>query len=281
MELIRELKRGAFIALLLGAGGASAQGVRAPDVQWVPTPQEVVDQMLELAEVDENDLIYDLGSGDGRIVITAATRYGARGIGVDIDPERIADARANAETAGVSDRVKFVEGDLFEMDFSDATVVTLYLLNSLNRKLRPKLIEELEPGTPVVSHAFDMGEWAPDTSMSVDGKMVYLWIVPARLDGRWEVSMKDPNGDGEVFVLDIEQDFQKVNGIAETEVGSSEIQEGRVQGEEVSFTLTGRSTPARQFTGRIDGEIMSGTAEDQGRALEWRARRQATAVGGR
>ena len=281
MELIRELKRGAFIALLLGAGGASAQGVRAPDVQWVPTPQEVVDQMLELAEVDENDLIYDLGSGDGRIVITAATRYGARGIGVDIDPERIADARANAETAGVSDRVKFVEGDLFEMDFSDATVVTLYLLNSLNRKLRPKLIEELEPGTPVVSHAFDMGEWPPDTSMSVDGKMVYLWIVPARLDGRWEVSMKGPNGDEEVFVLDIEQDFQKVNGIAETEVGSSEIQEGRVQGEEVSFTLTGRSTLARQFTGRIDGEIMSGTAEDQGRALEWRARRQATAVGGR
>jgi len=281
MELIRELKRGAFIALLLGAGGATAQGVRAPDVQWVPTPQEVVDQMLELAEIDENDLIYDLGSGDGRIVITAAKRYGARGIGVDIDPERIADARANAETAGVSDRVKFVEGDLFEMDFSDATVVTLYLLNSLNRKLRPKLIEELEPGTPVVSHAFDMGEWPPDTSMSVDGKMVYLWIVPARLDGRWEVSMKGPNGDEEVFVLDIEQDFQKVNGIAETEVGSSEIQEGRVQGEEVSFTLAGRSTPARQFTGRIDGEIMSGTAEDQGRALEWRARRQATAVGGR
>lgn len=281
MELIRELKRGAFIALLLGAGGATAQGVRAPDVQWVPTPQEVVDQMLELAGVDENDLIYDLGSGDGRIVITAATRYGARGIGVDIDPERIADARANAETAGVSDRVKFVEGDLFEMDFSDATVVTLYLLNSLNRKLRPKLIEELEPGTPVVSHAFDMGEWTPDTSMSVDGKMVYLWIVPARLDGRWEVSMKDPNGDEEVFVLDIEQDFQEVNGIAETEVGSSEIQGGHVQGEEVSFTLTSRSTPARQFTGRIDGEVMSGTAEDQGRALEWRARRQATAVGGR
>lgn len=280
MEWIRYLRRAAILSLLMAANGATAAGVREPDVQWVPTPQEVVDEMLRLAKVEEDDLIYDLGSGDGRIVITAATRYGARGVGVDIDPERIAEARTNAETAGVSDRVKFVEGDLFEVDLSDATVVTLYLLNSLNRKLRPKLLEELRPGTPVVSHAFDMGEWTPDTSLSVEGKMVYLWIVPARMDGRWEVSLKDPGGEEEVFVLDIEQQFQQVNGIAETEAGASEVQDGRVEGESVHFTLVGRADPARRFTGRIDGENMSGTAElGGGQVAQWQARRQGTAVG--
>ena len=153
---------------------------REPDVVFVPTPNEVVAKMLELARVTANDTVYDLGCGDGRIVITAAQQYGARGVGVDIDPQRIAEARENAEHARVSDRVRFVLGDLFETDISGASVVTLYLLTDLNIKLRPKLLAELKPGTRVVSHAFSMGEWQPEHMAEVSGSRVYLWRVPER-----------------------------------------------------------------------------------------------------
>jgi len=151
---------------------------RTPDVIFVPTPDTVVQAMLDVANVTSSDVVYDLGCGDGRIVITAAKEYGARGIGIDIDPQRISEARANAEKAGVTDRVKFLEQDLFETDFHEATVVTLYLLPSLNVKLRPKLWKELKPGTRIVSHAFDMGDWKPEQEIDVDGRTVYLWTVP-------------------------------------------------------------------------------------------------------
>lgn len=154
---------------------------REPDVVYVPTPYEVVEKMLELANVSEDDVVYDLGSGDGRIPIMAAEEYGARGIGVEIDPERIQEARENAKEAGVTDQVKFVQQDLFQTDLSDATVVTLYLLPKLNVKLRPKLLQELEPGTPIVSHDFDMGEWEPKRVVEVGGSTVYLWIVPEEI----------------------------------------------------------------------------------------------------
>ncbi len=156
---------------------AQAQ-TRNPDVVYVPTPIPVVNEMLRLADVQSNDVVYDLGSGDGRIVITAARDRGARGIGIDIDPQRVQEANANAERAGVSDRVEFLQQDLFATDFSDATVVTLYLLPELNVKLRPKLLRELQPGTRIVSHAFDMGEWEPDQIVEVEGKTVYYWTVP-------------------------------------------------------------------------------------------------------
>lgn len=151
---------------------------RSPDVIYVPTPVAVVDKMLELANVQANDLIYDLGSGDGRIVIAAAQKYGARGIGIEIDPKRIQAANENAKKAGVSDRVQFLQQDLFQTDFSNATVVTLYLLPRLNLKLRPKLLQELKPGTRVVSHAFDMGEWKPEQVVEVEGRTIYYWVVP-------------------------------------------------------------------------------------------------------
>lgn len=148
------------------------------DVPYVPTPQPVVERMLELAKVGKDDVIYDLGSGDGRIVITAAKQYGARGVGIDLDPERIAEARANAKKAGVEDRVKFIAGDLFKADLSDATVVTLYLLNSVNRELRPQLWKQLDVGTRVVSHSFDMGEeWPPERVEKVDGSTIYYWTI--------------------------------------------------------------------------------------------------------
>ncbi|MDQ3235123.1 MAG: class I SAM-dependent methyltransferase [Pseudobdellovibrionaceae bacterium] len=151
---------------------------RPGDVPFVPTPQAVVDAMLKMGEVDKNDVLYDLGSGDGRIPITAAQTYGTQGVGIDINPERIKEANENARRAGVTDKVRFVQQDLFKTDMSDATVVTLYLLSSVNRKLRPKLLKELKPGTKIVSHAFDMGEWKPDRVEKVDGKTIYLWTVP-------------------------------------------------------------------------------------------------------
>jgi SAM-dependent methyltransferase len=151
---------------------------RTPDVVYVPTPVPVVNEMLRLANVKSNDVVYDLGSGDGRIVIAAAQERGASGVGIDINPERIREANQNAQNAGVSDRVQFRQQDLFQTDFSKATVVTLYLLPELNVKLRPKLLRELKPGTRIVSHAFDMGDWKPQQVVEVNGRTVYYWVVP-------------------------------------------------------------------------------------------------------
>jgi len=155
-------------------------GSREPDVIYVPTPPAVVEQMLKVAKVGATDLIYDLGCGDGRIIITAAKTYGARGVGIDIDPQRIQEANENAREAGVTDRVRFLNEDLFEADISKASVVTLYLLDSLNEKLRPKLLRELKPGTRIVSHDFKMGDWQPEQTIEMDGHSVYFWTVPAR-----------------------------------------------------------------------------------------------------
>jgi 23S rRNA G2445 N2-methylase RlmL len=150
------------------------------DVPYVPTPEAVVEEMLKLAGVSKDDVVYDLGCGDGRIVVTAAQKYGARGVGIDIDPQRIAESNANAQKAGVTSRVEFKVQDLFEADLREATVVTLYLLPSINLKLRPMLFEQLKPGTRVVSHAFDMGDWKPDKTTTVDGRPVYFWVIPEK-----------------------------------------------------------------------------------------------------
>lgn len=185
------MKRRQFLARVGALGAApmlaagpflarSGTAVPEPDVIFVPTPDDVVSKMLELAQVSAQDTVYDLGCGDGRIVITAARKYRARAVGIDIDPERIAEARENAQQAGVADRVRFVRGDLFEADISAASVVTLYLLTELNIRLRPKLLAELRPGTRVVSHAFSMGEWQPERMAEVSGSRVYLWRIPPR-----------------------------------------------------------------------------------------------------
>ena len=163
-----------------GAQTAAPAPLRTPDVIFVPTPQEVVDAMLKVAKVSQGDVIYDLGSGDGRIPITAAKTYGARGVGIDIDPQRIREANENAKTAGVTDKVKFLNQDLFTTDIGEATVVTLYLLPSLNVKVMPKLMSELKPGTRIVSHAFDMGDWKPEQTLNVNGRTVYYWTIPRR-----------------------------------------------------------------------------------------------------
>jgi len=159
---------------------APQKELRAPDVVFVPTPPDVVDAMLKVAKVGKGDVLYDLGSGDGRIPITAAQKYGiARGIGIDINPERIKEANENLRKARVGDRVRFVNADLFESDLRDATVITLYLLPALNLKLLPKLLKEVKPGTRVVSHAFDMGSWRPEQALKVGTRSVYFWTIPA------------------------------------------------------------------------------------------------------
>lgn len=153
---------------------------QTPDVIFVPTPQDVVEDMLRLANVKKGDVLYDLGSGDGRIAITAAKKYGIKATGIDIDPERIREATENAKKAGVTDLVQFRQEDLFKADFKDATVVTLYLLPDLNVKLRPKLWNELKPGTRIVSHQFEMGKWKPEKTLQSNGRTIYFWTVPAR-----------------------------------------------------------------------------------------------------
>ena len=178
------------LAALCGVPASAQQApvaTRTPDVIFVPTPQEVVDAMLKLAKVTKNDVVYDLGSGDGRIPITAAKTYGARAVGIDIDPQRIREANENAKKAGVEHLVRFEENDLFKASIREASVVTLFLLTSVNARLRPKLLQELRPGTRVVSNTFDMGDWKPDKEFSVDtpeegyfSRKLYLWTIPAR-----------------------------------------------------------------------------------------------------
>jgi len=191
MSLSRSVRMSALIVAVALASAATvtvAQPLKplekSPEVPYVPTRERVVDEMLKIANVGKNDVLYDLGSGDGRIPIAAAKRFGTRGVGVDIDPDRVREARENATKEGVSDRVKFFQQDLFETDIKDATVVTLYLLPDVNLRLRPKLLSELKPGTRVVSHNYDMGDWAPLKTVTVklpEGEhTVYFWIVPKK-----------------------------------------------------------------------------------------------------
>lgn len=168
-----------IIIFILGGLNLKAQEI-VLDVPYVPTPQKVVDGMLKLADVQKGDVVYDLGCGDGRIVITAAKDYGATGIGVDLNPERIKEANENARDAKVEDKISFQVGDLFDFDFSKADVLTLYLLPDVNMTLRPKIQAEMKPGSRIVSHAFDMGDWEPDERISVEGKTIYLWTIPEK-----------------------------------------------------------------------------------------------------
>jgi SAM-dependent methyltransferase len=176
------MKHPCLAALLLLAGGASAQQrtLRAPDIHFEPSSPEATRAMLKLAGVTKKDVVYDLGCGDGRIVITAAKEFGARGVGIDIDPQRVRESAERARAEGVAKRVKFRNEDLFEADIKRATVVTLYLWPWINLKLRPKLLKELRPGTRVVSHYHDMGDWAPETEIEVEGHKIYLWTIPKR-----------------------------------------------------------------------------------------------------
>ncbi|WP_285260666.1 class I SAM-dependent methyltransferase [Halopseudomonas bauzanensis] len=178
------------------------------DVPFVPTHESVVKAMLELGAVDADDVLYDLGSGDGRIPVAAALEHGARAIGVEIDSGRVALAQAYAAQMGVEDRVCFIQDDLFEVDFTPATVVTMYLLHTVNLQLRPRLLNELRPGTRIVSHTFDMGDWKPDGRVSLKGGGIFLWVVPAQVAGHWHWQAAD----GTQYRLELQQRYQKLTG---------------------------------------------------------------------
>lgn len=199
-----------FRDLIDDIGNYSLQPDRYLDVPFVPTDEAVVEAMLDMAKVGPKDLIYDLGSGDGRILISAAKDYNARGVGVEIDPVRIADAMEEAGWAGVELLVDFIEEDIFDADFSQATVVTLYLLESVNLQLRPKLLSNLRPGTRVVSHAFDMGDWKADDWRKLGGVNIYKWIVPAQVSGHWEWDCPHTGS----YRVELTQRFQQVTGTA-------------------------------------------------------------------
>jgi SAM-dependent methyltransferase len=171
---------GALLFLTLAAAQQTSQPKHPPDVPYVPTSEAIVNAMLKLGDIKKDDIVYDLGCGDGRIVIAAAKQFGARGVGIDINPERIQEARANAKKAGVENLVKFEENDLFDADIHEATAVMLYLLPSVNLKLRPKLMKDLKPGTRIVSHSFDMGDWKPEKEEQVDFARIYFWTIPAK-----------------------------------------------------------------------------------------------------
>lgn len=178
---IRAVATAAVCVSLAASAAAQGKPARKPDVEFVPTPQRVVDAMLDMANVKSSDVVYDLGSGDGRVVITAAKKYGARGVGIEIDPDLVKQATENAAAAGVADKVQFLTGDIFNADISRATVVTLYLLQSINERLRPKLVRELKPGARIVSHVFNMGpEWPPERTVTLDRNRIFLWTILAR-----------------------------------------------------------------------------------------------------
>ena len=269
----------AALALALPAGAAAQEtsaATRTPDVHFVPTDTTKVREMLTAAAVSATDVVYDLGCGDGRFVITAVKKYKAkRGVCVDIDPVRIKESRSNADTAGVVSKIRFVEGDLFEQDLSEASVVTLYLLPSLNVRLRPKLFDELRPGTRVVSNAFDMGDWKADSTMTIKTNSgmqsyAYLWIIPADVSGQWR--LRTEGGRAKEYTLDVKQKYQEVSGTAKGGGQATPLANFTVDGDRIAFTL-GDGADRAEFTGKVTGDKASGTAKGKGGTWSWSASR--------
>ena len=232
------------------------------DAPYVATDYQVVDAMLAMAEVRPEDYVLDLGSGDGRILIAAARSHGARGLGVDIDPARVREAEANARAAGVAHRVDFRRQDLFETPLADADVVTLYLTQQVNLRLRPRLLAEMRPGTRIVSHQYDMGDWRPDRRQRVGESNIYLWLVPARAEGRWTLT------DGErTATLNLDQRFQELQGtVAAAGGGSRRIEQGWVVGRRIRF-VADLGDGRREYEGRVLGDRIEPIAA----GAAWRA----------
>lgn len=264
----RACKSGMRISILaLLSAVALSQAAPVLDVPYVPTPQPVVDRMLQIAKVQANDYVIDVACGDGRMVVSAAKDYGARGLCNDIDPARIGEAKENAKRAGVTDKVEFRQGDLYQVDISKADVLPMYLLESVNLKLRPKILSDAKPGARVVSHAFSMGDWKPDRKESVGGATVYFWVVPARIDGRWQVQQGQDQGS---FDLSIQQHYQEFTGQATVNGKSVPVRDGRIQGRDISFSMETQPGELRNFRGRVNGGIIEASGEG-GQA--WLARR--------
>ena len=262
------------VFILLFISGVKAQDL---DVPYVSTPHSVVKKMLDVADVGSGDYVIDLGCGDGRIVISAALR-GAAGHGVDLDPERIREARENARKAGVSDRVMFVKEDIFKTDFSRANVITMYLLTTVNADLRPRLLDILEPGTRVVSHDFGMGTWEPDKYIKMgssaddsetwksgqlldsDIHEIYYWVVPANVEGRWNWQLGNRN-----FVMEVEQSFQEINPKITEDGNKLNIKRQVLKGDRISITAVNPGNGIHYvFNGSINEDEITGKAQVRG-----------------
>lgn len=238
-------------------------GQEGKDVRWFPTPQSLVDKMLDMAKITPQDFLIDLGSGDGRTVILAAHR-GVHAIGIEYNADLVELSRSNAVKAGVKDKVEFIKADLFEYDFSKATVITMFLLPEINLRLRPKLLQ-LKPGTRILSTTFTMQDWQHDGIVKIDDKTskwttAYLWVVPAKVDGTWKLA------DGELKLI---QEFQMVSGKLNKGGKSVEISEGRLSGNDLTFIADGTL-----YTCRVDRNSMKGTAKREGKVIDWEAVRQ-------
>lgn len=269
MNVPARLRSFAFAALLAATASAFAQqsapgyepqvGQEGKDVVWVPTPQAVVDRMLDMAKVTPKDYLMDLGSGDGRTVITAAKR-GLRATGIEYNPDMVELSKRNAEKEGVTARTEFKKADLFETDFSQATVITMFLLPDINLRLRPKILD-MKPGTRVVSNTFTMGEWEADETSTVGEAAGYyrtalMWIVPAKVEGTW----KGPQGD-----VTFTQAFQKIGGSVKTGNGPIQIS-GKLRGDAITFTAGGS-----EFSGKVNGGTIEGTMKTGGKSVPWKA----------
>ena len=255
----------------------SARAQFSYDVPFVPTPYVVVEEMLRLAKVGADDFVMDLGSGDGRILIAAARKFGARGVGVDLDPDRIEESLYSAQLQGVSDRVTFLQQDLFKFDLSSATVITMYLLPSVNMKLRSRLYD-LKPGTRIVAHDFDLEDWQPDQKSTVR-KNVFLWIVPAKAGGRWRTTVALPAGE-RTYDIEIRQKFQEIDGLARYDKKVAGLWNAKLSGERINFVIvddSGSLDSNLYFHGKVsadgmEGTIVRGVGADQ-KQIPWRATR--------
>jgi SAM-dependent methyltransferase len=257
------------ILALMVVLAACGPGLVGPSIPYVATPEGVGVEMLRLAQVGPADIVYDLGSGDGRLVIAAAREFGATGVGVELDPNLIQTSREHAAMAGVAARTRFLWQDLFTTDFRDATVVTLYLNDAVNLRLRPKLLRDLRPGSRVVSHSFSMGDWPPDRLQRVRGPdgvhTIYVWFIPGAFAGRWRVTFGE--AEARTATLELTQRFQLVKGTLDME-GRRSAAEGSLEGGRLQLTAE-----AQTFTGEVNGNVATGRVTTRDGVREWTARR--------
>jgi len=262
---------GAGAGVLFAPAVLRAQQAPRLDVPYVPTPQHVVDRMLTIARVNKDDFVMDLGCGDGRMLVTATSKFGAKGgHGVDINPQRIKEANANAAKAGVTGKVKFEIRDLFTLPIDQANVLTLYLLPSVNLKLRPRILDEMKPGSRVVSHDFNMDDWRPDFFEALDGHDIYYWVVPAKIEGEWAIKAA-----GGEFTLNVQQKFQYFVGSLRNASSERMIRMGRINGDRITFIAEGEGGASEIFSGRVSGASMTFDPQSQPVAAgNWSATRR-------
>ncbi len=275
MRLLRRLGFVVLSTLLATACATTAtdpnykpqRGQSGKDVIWIPTPPELVEKMLTMAKVTPQDRVFDLGAGDGIIAITAAQKFKANAVGIEYNPDMAEYARRKVREAGVQDRVRIITGDIFKEDFSSATVVTMYLLPDLNLRLRPTLLK-MKPGTRVVAHAFDMGEWQPDETVTAAGANGYLWIVPAPVAGNWTVTLEG----GKTGRMVLDQTFQNVGGSITIDGRTQPLVGAKLNGDELTFQFRGEGSAVSTFRGRVTGDRLGGTltTDRVGQSLEAR-----------